>query len=194
MERNIQARPIRTSYQKKLEKFTSSLGKAISKGETIPFADNDLSFTLNLQNERIKEKGLDVEYEIARRNPEDKIFYDTAEWKDEHYASSVGFGLFKIKRLISKNLCCILLLWRSEVRLLPFKEGLGRICGETRDKTDKTWEEKEKDTGRKHPDTPDKTSWHVIHNYFQGLKINNQALKIYFHALKINNQGLRIIL
>ncbi len=103
MGRNIQARPIRTSYQKKLEKFTSSLGKAISKGETIPFADNDLSFTLNLQNERIKEKGLDVEYEIARRNPEDKIFYDTADWKDEHYASSVGFGLFKIKRLISKN-------------------------------------------------------------------------------------------
>jgi len=34
------------------------------------------------------------------------------------------------------------------VRLLPFKEGLGRICGKTRDKTDKTWEEKEKDTGR----------------------------------------------
>jgi len=36
MGRNIQARPIRTSYQKKLEKFTSSLGKAISKVETIP--------------------------------------------------------------------------------------------------------------------------------------------------------------
>ena len=103
MGRNFQATPIRISYQKKLEKFTSSLGKAISKGETIPFADNDLSYTLNLQNERIKEKGLDVDIEIERRNPEEKTFYDVADWKDKHYASSVGFGLFRIKRLVSKN-------------------------------------------------------------------------------------------
>ena len=39
MGRNIQALPIRTSYQKRLEKFTSSLGNAVSKGETISFAD-----------------------------------------------------------------------------------------------------------------------------------------------------------
>ncbi|MBP5528437.1 MAG: hypothetical protein J6X80_00140 [Lachnospiraceae bacterium] len=103
MGRNLQATPIRTSYQKKLAKFTSSLGKAISEGETIPFADNDLAYTISLQNERIKEKGLEFEYEVTRRNPEETTFYDTADWKDRHYASSVGFGLFKIKRTVKKD-------------------------------------------------------------------------------------------
>ncbi|MCR4648683.1 MAG: hypothetical protein K5776_06365, partial [Lachnospiraceae bacterium] len=69
----------------------------------IPFADNDLNYTIKLQNERIKEKGLEFDMEVTRRNPEETTFYDVADWKDEHFASSVGFGLFKIKRLIKKD-------------------------------------------------------------------------------------------
>ena len=99
----FQAIPIRTSYQKKLEKFTSSLGNAICKGETIPFADNDLTYTLKLQNERIKEKGLEMEYEVYQRSNSDHRFFDTSDWKDEHYASSVGFGVLGVNREVKKD-------------------------------------------------------------------------------------------
>ena len=99
----FQAIPLRTSYTKKLKKFTSSLGKAIGEGETIPFADNDISYTLKLQNERIKEKGVEFEYEATQKETEETQFFDVADWKDGHYASSVGFGSFKIKRLVKKN-------------------------------------------------------------------------------------------
>lgn len=99
----LQATPIRLSYQKKLEKFTSSLGKAVGEGETIPFADNDLTYTLKLQNERIKEKGLELEYEVYQRNKSDHRFLDVSDWKDQHYASSVGAGILGVKRLVKKN-------------------------------------------------------------------------------------------
>ena len=102
-KRYFQAVPIRTSYQKKLEQFTSSLGDAIGKGETISFADNDLAYTLKLQNERIKEKGIEFEYEPYKRNAEEKTYYDVAYWKDRHYASNVGFALFGVKRQVKKD-------------------------------------------------------------------------------------------
>ncbi|MCR4648538.1 MAG: hypothetical protein K5776_05635, partial [Lachnospiraceae bacterium] len=79
MGRNFQATPIRISYQKKLGIFTSSLGNAIGKGGNIPFADNDLNYTIKLQNERIKEKGLEFDMEVTRRNPEETTFYDVAD-------------------------------------------------------------------------------------------------------------------
>ncbi len=99
----FQAIPIRTAYQKKLEKFTSSLGKAIGKGEPIPFAGNDLTYTLNLQNERIKEKGIEFDYEVFRRIRDDTRFFEIANWKDMHYATTVGFGVAGINRQVRKD-------------------------------------------------------------------------------------------
>ena len=99
----LQAIPIRTAYQKKLEQFTASLGNAIGKGEPIPFADNDLTYTLNLQNERINEKGIELDYEVFRRIKDDNQFFEVADWKDKHYATAVGFGVCGVKREVRKD-------------------------------------------------------------------------------------------
>ena len=44
----FQAIPIDPSYDQKLITFSYSLGDAIGKGKTIPFADNDVTYTLDL--------------------------------------------------------------------------------------------------------------------------------------------------
>ena len=88
----FQAIPIKPSYEKKLLRFTSSLGKAIGKGETIPFADNDLTYTLNLQHERIESKNIELDYEVYERTKNSSVnntFFDVENWKDKHYASKV---------------------------------------------------------------------------------------------------------
>ena len=102
----FQAIPIRTSYEKKLLRFTSSLGKAIGKGETIPFADNDLTYMLKLQNERINEKNIEFDYEVYKRATNSSVentFFDVENWKDKHYASKVGFGVLGVKRQVKKD-------------------------------------------------------------------------------------------
>lgn len=102
----FQAIPIKPSYDEKLIGFTSSLGNAIGKGETIPYADNDVTYVLNLQNERIKEKGIDFGYEVYKRTQDSGLgntFFDVEDWKDEHYESTVGFAVFGVRRQVKKN-------------------------------------------------------------------------------------------
>ena len=102
----FQAIPIKPSYEKKLLRFTSSLGKAIGKGETIPFADNDLTYTLNLQHERIESKNIELDYEVYERTKNSSVnntFFDVENWKDKHYASKVGFGVLGVKRRVRQN-------------------------------------------------------------------------------------------
>lgn len=102
----FQAIPIKPSYDEKLIRFTSSLGDAIGKGETIPFADNDVTYMLKLQNERIKEKGVEFGYDVYKRTEDSRLgntFFDVEDWQDGHYASTVGFGVFGVKRQVSKN-------------------------------------------------------------------------------------------
>ena len=102
----FQAIPIKESYDKKLISFTSSLGAAIGKGETIPFADNDLTYTLDLQHERIKEKNIDFDYQVYKRTQDSRVgntFYDVEDWADEHYSSTVGFASLGVRRQVRKN-------------------------------------------------------------------------------------------
>ncbi|MCR4671157.1 MAG: hypothetical protein K5643_08200 [Saccharofermentans sp.] len=102
----FQAIPIKPSYDEKLISFSSSLGDAIGKGKTIPFADNDVTYTLNLQNERIKEKNIEFDYEVYKRtndSPLGNIFFDVEDWNDEHYESTVGFASLGVKRQVRQN-------------------------------------------------------------------------------------------
>ena len=102
----FQAIPIKDSYEKKLKRFTSSLGGAIGKGENIPFADNDLTYLLNLQHERIEDKNIEFDYEVYKRitnSSVDNTFFDVENWKDKHYASKVGFGVLGVKRQVRKD-------------------------------------------------------------------------------------------
>ena len=102
----FQAIPIKPSYDEKLISFSSSLGEAIGKGKTIPFADNDVTYMLNLQNERIKEKNIELDYEVYKRtndSPLGNIFFDVEDWNDEHYESTVGFAALGVKRQVRQN-------------------------------------------------------------------------------------------
>ena len=102
----FQAIPIEPSYDSKLISFSSSLGDAIGKGETIPFADNDVTYTLDLQNKRIKDKNIELDHEVYKRtkdSPLGNTFFDVEDWNDEHYKSTVGFAVLGVKRRIRKN-------------------------------------------------------------------------------------------
>ena len=86
----------------KLKSFVNSLGLAISEGRKIPFADNDISYVLELQHNRIKDKGLDIEYLIYDRdNTRDATI--GSQWKDTRYESFVCSEQYGVKRKITKD-------------------------------------------------------------------------------------------
>ena len=102
----FQAIPIDASYDAKLISFSSSLGDAIGKDKTIPFADNDVTYTLDLQNKRIRDKDIEFGYEVYKRtkdSPLGNTFFDVEDWSDGHYKSTVGFAVLGVKRTVSKN-------------------------------------------------------------------------------------------
>ena len=98
--------PMRPAYDEKLISFSFSLGEAIGKGKTIPYADNDVTYTLKLQNERIKEKNIEMDYEVFKWTNDSgagNTFFDGEVWYDEHYISTVGLSFLGIKRQIRKD-------------------------------------------------------------------------------------------
>ncbi|MBR6258440.1 MAG: hypothetical protein IKR23_13880 [Lachnospiraceae bacterium] len=92
---------LKDSFRKKLNTFVATLGSAIGSGTKISFADNDISYVLQLQNERLKNKGLTVDYEIYDRDSRRDAMVG-AEWRDAHYESFVCHDYYGVKRKISK--------------------------------------------------------------------------------------------
>ena len=102
----MKALPMKPSYDKKLVSFSSSLGEAIGKGETIPFADNDVTYLLKLQNERINEKNIEMDYEVFKwtnDSPAGNTYCDCESWNDEHYKNTVGLAFLGVKRKITRD-------------------------------------------------------------------------------------------
>lgn len=93
---------LKESFRLKLNNFVNSLGSAIGDGKNIPFADNDISYVLKLQHDRIKEKGLNLEMEIYDRDKEHNATVGS-EWKDAHYESYVCNEQLGIKRKFTKD-------------------------------------------------------------------------------------------
>lgn len=89
-------------YRQKLNSFVESLGPAVGEGRKISFADNDISCLLAFQHKRIKDKGLDFEYEIYDRDARAGAMV-TAEWKDDRYESCVCNEQYGVARKISKG-------------------------------------------------------------------------------------------
>lgn len=89
-------------FRDKLSTFVNTLGSAIRDGKTISFADNDIGHVLQLQNERLKKKGLVMDYVVYDR---DKNRHATvgSQWKDAHYESFVCNEQYGVKRTITKN-------------------------------------------------------------------------------------------
>ncbi|MBR4759519.1 MAG: zinc ribbon domain-containing protein [Lachnospiraceae bacterium] len=93
------------TFNRKLNDFRSSLAAAISEGKDITFADNDITYALKLQHDRLTEKGLRLDYDVYSRgeNEHNGKFIAGSNWKDAHYESTVCFSRFGIKRKVKKD-------------------------------------------------------------------------------------------
>ena len=90
-------------FNSKLNDFRASLGDAVCRGKNIPFADNDITYMLKLQHDRISKKGLELDYDIYSRDDNKNKFIAGSNWKDTHYESTVCFNSCGIKRNVKKN-------------------------------------------------------------------------------------------
>lgn len=94
---------VKDSFKVKLKDFLASLGPAISKGADIPYADNDITYSLKLQHNRLADKGIDIEYEMyERENTADHIIAGS-RWRDAHYESTVCIKNLGVKRNVTKG-------------------------------------------------------------------------------------------
>ena len=90
-------------FNRKLNDFKASLGNAVCRGEKITFADNDITYMLKLQHDRLSKKGLELNYDIYSRDDNKNQFIAGSNWRDAHYDSTVCFEQCGIKRKVSKG-------------------------------------------------------------------------------------------
>ena len=93
---------LKESFRRKLNTFVYTLGNAITHGEKISFADNDISYFLQLQIERLKNKQLTMEYELYDRDDSRNPTVGS-EWRDAHYESFVCSEQKGVQRKILKG-------------------------------------------------------------------------------------------
>lgn len=98
---NIQE--ITGTTKKKLLDFKASIGAAIREGKGISLADKDINYSHQLQNERLKEKGIDLDTKIYDRDRDGNKFVSGRKWKDAHYESTMCFSWCGIKRVVKKD-------------------------------------------------------------------------------------------
>ena len=91
------------AFNSKLNDFRASLGDAVCNGKNITFADNDITYTLKLQHDRLSRKGLELDYDIYSRDDNKNQFIAGSSWRDAHYESTVCFEQCGIKRKVRKD-------------------------------------------------------------------------------------------
>ena len=64
----FQTKEVSGAFNRKLNDFKASLGNAVCRGEKITFADNDITYMLKLQHDRLSKKGLELNYDIYSRD------------------------------------------------------------------------------------------------------------------------------
>lgn len=92
-------------FNHKLNEFRASLSAAISEGKDITFADNDITYALKLQHDRLAEKRLRLDYDVYSRGDDGRSgkFHAGSNWKDAHYESTVCFSPFGVKRKVNRD-------------------------------------------------------------------------------------------
>lgn len=93
---------LKDSFRKKLNGFVQNLCPAIRDGKTITFADNDISYLLKLQHDRLKDKDLTLDMEVYDRDKETDAMVGS-QWRDAHYESFVCSEQLGIKRLVTRD-------------------------------------------------------------------------------------------
>lgn len=90
-------------FNRKLNEFRGTLGQSISNGVNIPFADSDISYVLKLQNDRIRRKNIELDYNIYPRDENNRKFIAGSDWQDAHYHSTVCFNQCGVKRTVKRG-------------------------------------------------------------------------------------------
>ena len=93
---------LKKPFRDKLNTFVNTLGSAIGKGDKISFADNDIGYVLRLQHERIKDKGLVMDYEVYDRD-KNRQAHAGSQWTDARYESFICNEQYGVKRVITKG-------------------------------------------------------------------------------------------
>lgn len=92
-----------TGKQKQLlDRFRDAIGPAIAENKDVPFADNDVTYAFKLQNERLRKKGIQTEYEVYERGGIEE-FTMGRDWSDRHFHSTMCFKSCGVKRKFSKE-------------------------------------------------------------------------------------------
>lgn len=124
-------RKVEGSLKQRLNDFIFSFGNAISNGDVITFADNDINYAFKLQHERIREKGLSLNYEAYERGVLTDV-HAGGYWTDKHYESTVCFRDCGIKRTVIKGGNCLY----SDDRKSVFYETLTDVLAGTQPEDD----------------------------------------------------------
>jgi len=69
------------------ERFAAGIDEAVCSGEKLECADRDLRYGISLQNKRIKDKGLRLEYELTPRGQIPEGMSLMSRWTDGHYTN-----------------------------------------------------------------------------------------------------------
>ena len=93
---------LKDNFKRQFKAFVGTLGSAVSRGDKITFADNDITYALKLQHDRLTEKGFAMEYELTDRDTESDAIVGS-EWKDTRYESYVCNEQYSVRRKITKN-------------------------------------------------------------------------------------------
>ncbi len=103
MKKQIESLTWSASRGSLFEKFAVNLAKYTKTGEIPPEGDQDIRYCLELQNRRLKNKGVTMQYSFVPRGHfagDDKIL---RKWNDEHYASRWECRTCKMERSLFRG-------------------------------------------------------------------------------------------
>lgn len=81
------------------ERFAVNLADYTKTGELPPEGDQDIRYALELQEERLKSKGLTMQYHFVPRGHFSENDQMVRKWSDEHYTSKLEYRTSKMERI-----------------------------------------------------------------------------------------------
>ena len=85
------------------QRFLEEYSNAYNKGGRITTADSDLQFCVDTQIDRLKGKGLSMDYSFQPRGREPEGKMRSAEWKDGHYCAKMSNGTCSFRRVLRQG-------------------------------------------------------------------------------------------
>ena len=84
-------------------RFLEEYSDACKAGKRITTADSDLQFCVDTQLERLKEKGLSIDYSFQPRGRDPEGEAHSSEWGDGHYYAKMNTSTCSFSRILEKG-------------------------------------------------------------------------------------------